>query len=247
MFDGWMDESQPEAAWPNIAILTERDGARAAAMVAIRDAVRDHFYGADILGRLGFAKAARVLRENLPIAKRMRSADLGEMFATEYVIHRTEFDVPLKRLRYKDDRDMALRGTDVIAIRRHEGTIRVLKLEAKSRAALPSSVVGEACESLVGDECRPKPATLAFMARMLRYAGRDDEAREIEDLQTRSFKNEDIVHAVFVFCGNNPLKRLKKHADPKPPVADRRFVGMRVVDHQEFIASVFAMFDAPND
>ena len=244
MFDGWMEETRPVTELQNIVVLTEREGARATAMAAIQSAIRDHFYAADILDRMDFVEAARIVRDTLPTDKRVRSGDLGELFATEYVSQRTGFRVPLKRLRYKDDRNTALRGNDVVAIKRENGRVQVLKLEAKSREALQSEVVREACEALSQDDSRPKPSTLAFIARMLRLDNRDDEAREIEDLQTRAIRNEDITHAIFTFCGNDPVPALRAHAEPAPPISDRRFVGMRIADHQAFVASIFAMFDA---
>src|SRR5688500_17243241 len=114
MFDNWLDETRPDPTLPNIALLTERPGARANAMAAIRDAVHDNYFGSDVLERMGFEKAALIVKESLPTAKKVQSGDLGELFATEYVEQRTEFRVALRRLRYKDDRDMPLRGDDVI-------------------------------------------------------------------------------------------------------------------------------------
>ena len=136
-------------------------------MAAIHETVRDHFYGAEFLARMDYQKAAEAVQEALPAAKRIRSGDLAEMFATEYVSNRTEFRIPLKRLRYKDDRELALRGTDIIGLRDADGRHAVLKGEVKSRADLQAGPITEACDSLAANDARPKPATLAFMSRML--------------------------------------------------------------------------------
>ncbi|MEX2172562.1 MAG: Hachiman antiphage defense system protein HamA [Pirellulales bacterium] len=245
--DHWVIETQPLPALRNVATLTERDGARDTAIAGIHAALRDHLYGADVLDQMDFPAAAQVVRDALPTEKKIRSGDLGEIFATEYVIGRTDFAVPLKRLRYKDDREMAMRGTDVVGLRYVNGRPHVLKLEAKSREVLRQAVIGEACDSLVEHDCRPKPATLAFIARVLRREGRDGDAASFEDLQARQPRYDEIAHMVFVFSGNDPVPALSAHAGPRGPVQDRRFVGMKIPDHQTFIAFVFDSLDAADN
>jgi hypothetical protein len=214
------------------------------ALERVNAAIRDHFYGADLLAEMGFTESAQAVRDALPTTKMIRSGDLGEIFATEYVVGRTEFIVPLKRLRYKDDRDMAMRGTDVVGLRRADGRSHVLKVEAKSRETIQEPVVAEACDTLVQHDCRPKPATIAFTARMLRREGRDDDAEAFEDLQARQPRYDEMSHLVFVLSGNDPVPALRAHAGPREPIRDRRFVGMRIADHQAFIQTVFGVANA---
>ena len=84
----------------------------------------------------GYKKAAHVVKNRLPTGKAIRSGDLGEILATEYVDQETNSRVPIKRLRYKDDQQMAMRGDDVIAVRPGPKRMtQVLKVEAKSRGA----------------------------------------------------------------------------------------------------------------
>ena len=61
--------------------------------------------------------------------------------------------LPIKRLRWKDHRNMAMRGDDVIAILQDAQTQRLhfLKTEAKSRAALTAQVLTEARAGLDKD------------------------------------------------------------------------------------------------
>ena len=47
----------------------------------------------------------------------MRSGDLGEIYATEWIdSSERRLRAPIKRLRWKDHRNMAMRGDDVIGI-----------------------------------------------------------------------------------------------------------------------------------
>ena len=50
----------------------------------------------------------------MPQTSRSRSGDLGEILATELVEEEIGLRVPVRRLRYKDGRNMAMRGDDFI-------------------------------------------------------------------------------------------------------------------------------------
>jgi hypothetical protein len=71
----------------------------------------------DRIARLGYAKAAQVLKVMLPTTKRARSGHLGEILTTESVPALLRpFKVPIKRLRWADGRESALRGEDLIGL-----------------------------------------------------------------------------------------------------------------------------------
>ena len=62
-------------------------------------------------------KCISTLQGNLPASKKGRSGDIGEILATEFVNRELDFKVPIFRLRWRDDREMALRGDDILAVR----------------------------------------------------------------------------------------------------------------------------------
>ncbi len=102
-----------------------------------------------VLRQLGKIAAAELVSEKLPTTKGIRSGDLGEIIATEYIEENTHYHIPIKRLRWKDHRNMALRGDDVIGMCFDEaGTLNFLKTEAKSRVNLAPSVLIEARTAL---------------------------------------------------------------------------------------------------
>lgn len=226
-----------------LTILTERPDARDRVMATLCALVRDHLIGAEVLERLGFQRAAAETRRQLPTSKRIRSGDLAEILATEYVRGRTEFTVALKRLRFKDDRNMSMRGDDIIAVRREGGRVKVLKGEVKSRANLHGGTVDEACAMLTSHDHRPKPASLAALTRILRQLNQDEMADLIERVQTRIVRHDDVTHFLFTMSGNDPERALRDRAGPRPPIDDRRVVGLRIEDHQAFIEGVFERLD----
>ena len=99
---------------------TERDGGRTAIAGDLTDTLRSHCDELDRIAEdireLGFAGASAILAERFPRTARARSGELGEIRATELVEEELGFEVPVRRLRYKDGREMALRGDDFIGV-----------------------------------------------------------------------------------------------------------------------------------
>lgn len=239
--DGWLIGEQPNPKVPNLWVFKENDGARPATLPAVCEAVLEHLVGLRIVGKIGgYKKAAKIIENRLPTRKKIRSGDLGEILASEYVQQKTTYRIPIRRLRYKDDREMSMRGDDVIAVRAGpRQTTQVLKVEAKSRAALQTDTIEEASAALLKDSARPNPRTLGFISMRLRELGRHVEAKLIERLQQRDIREQDIEHLLFTFSGNDPGNLLGPHAKTPKKNIPRHLVGIVIPDHQKFISLVF--------
>ena len=194
----WMDLSEPIAGQP-LVLLEERDGARKLVAAAFDEAVKDHLAGLSIIHRISsYKKSLAFIRNKMPRPIKVRSGDCGEILATEYIEQLTEYKVPIKRLRWKDDRDTAMRGDDVIALRKAKTRWHVLKAESKSRASLTPSVVQQAINGLARHNGRPNPSSLAFISARLRELGRDAEADMFDELQERTpQKRRDRTPGVY--------------------------------------------------
>ena len=64
--------------------------------------------------RLGYEVAGEILSAAMPQTAKGRSGDLGEILASELVEEEIGLRIPVRRLRYKDGRNMAMRGDDFI-------------------------------------------------------------------------------------------------------------------------------------
>ena len=191
---------------------------------------------------LGKAAVADLLRVKLPRGKRIRSGDLGEILATEYIDERTRYVVPIKRLRWKDHREVSMRGDDVIGIYAtgNDGSLRFLKAEAKSRASLSDRAVSEARESLDCNDGLPSPHALSFVADRLLELGDDVIADAIIRAQLATgVQQSQVEHLMFTFTGNVPdhylVASLRAYEQRIPQMA----VGLRITEHQAFIKEVF--------
>jgi hypothetical protein len=245
-FSDWCVEEHEEVGGHALRMLTVADGCHDTARDLAVSVVPEHYASTEKLSRifekLGKEAVANFLRTNLPTKTSLRSGDLGEILATEYIDERTEFSTPVKRLRWKDHREMAMRGDDVIGIiLPGEGERpRFLKVEAKSEASLKTRTVEKARDSLDGDNGLPSSHALSFMSQRLFEMGRKELADAIDYAQLKDgIVVGQVKHMAFVFSGNNPGAFLRADLENYGGPIRQQSVGLRINDHQEFIANVF--------
>jgi hypothetical protein len=243
--DKWLTGKTSDVGRHALLLLMECDGARAKIMGRLREIVRSHYVAPEAaakrLADLGAPQTAALLREHLPTSKKARSGDLGEILATEIAEYRLAYAVPVRRLRWKDGRDMSLRGDDIVGLARGaKNKLHFLKGESKSRAALATAVLDEAAEALDRDRGRPSRHSVLFVADRLREQGKDDLAKELEEAVLQSFRGCTVEHLIFVLTGSNPESLMSEHLKACAKRRRRRHgVGVRIKDHGEFIDELF--------
>ena len=238
MFDLWFETAESDSG--EVRVLNERKGGRKSVFESVIATVADHLVDLEVIESMGgFKKSAEFIRSRLPEGKKSRSGDLGEILATEFVTQKSKFAVPLKSLRYKDDRNLAMRGDDVLGFREAKTRIKVLKVEAKSRAKLSPSVIKEARDGLAKHRGRPNPGTLGFIEYILRKEMRVAEAELVSRLQRDTIRARDIKHLVFTLSGNDPTSYLEKHTNAVQEGVGLTLCGCRVLGHGEFVKSIF--------
>jgi hypothetical protein len=135
-------------------------------------AVPRHYVSADeiaaVLRELGKPEAAAVLSGKLPVNNRTRSGELGEILGTQYAARELGYRM-IARLRWKDSRDMPMRGDDLLGVHMvDDDKLEFLKGEAKSRASLSTSTLDEAETALLSEHGLPTPHALMSVAARLR-------------------------------------------------------------------------------
>jgi hypothetical protein len=215
------------------------------AIEKLRQIVREHYIAPETtakrLAALGAPRTAALFKEHLPTSKTSRSGDIGEILATEVAESRLAYEVPIRRLRWKDGRDMALRGDDIIGLLHgKKNRLQILKGESKSRAKLASTVIDEASDALSRDRGRPTRHSVLFVAERLREQSKDDLAKELEDAVLESFRECSVEHLLFVLTGTDPKNLLSNHLKLCAKKKHRRHtVGVRIKEHAKFIYELF--------
>lgn len=195
------------------------------------------------LARLGKPEAAALIQGKLPTTKQIRSGDIGEIYATEWIdAHSGGYRAPIKRLRWKDHRNMAMRGDDVIGIFQDPQTQRLhfLKTEAKSRVVLTAQVLTEARAGLDKDGGLPSAHALSFISARLLELNQQPLADAIDDaLLKHGIPPQNVSHLLFTFSGNAPDALLAASLQAYPGPISQRGVGLRVDGHADFIGAVY--------
>lgn len=244
-FDKWCTVVTSQVDGRELKVLTAEAGKIDLAVKVVSEVLPDQYTSedrlADLMKKLGKEKTAKFIETLLPTSKSVRSGDLGEVLGVTYLAEFTEFKLHVKRLRWKDHRNMAMRGEDVLAFAvNDEGNLLVLKGEAKSRKTLNATTIKNARKALEANSGRPSAHAMAFTAT--RYfeisdkvmADLLDQAQLVEQLpQSR------VTHMIFILSGNDPTKQLTNDLLGYQGAIKQISVGIVVDTHQEFILSVF--------
>lgn len=250
LYKQWCIATKEKNGRKQYLTFVERDGGREEVHDALVETVRSHYERleriAEDVTRLGYAAAAEILRAQLPQTPKARSGDLGEILATELVEEEIGLRVPVRRLRYKDGRNMALRGDDFIGAGYgpgDENELWLLKGEAKSNKALGKPTIAKARQVLNRDSGRCTPDSLLFVANRLLESGNEDDVnlgRAIRDeVGLKALRPGRIDHMLFTMSGNAPPSALKEDLDAASTNRDQYAVNLRIEDHQAFIKGVF--------
>ena len=247
LFGRWCDREEQDVNGHGLVSLSESDEGRERVFDRLTEVVRAHYDDpdsiADDIEELGYEGAAEILREQLPETASAKSGDMGEILATEFVNEETDFVIPILRLRFKDGRNMALRGDDLIGIQEDDEELLYLKGEVKSRQNLTKGVVAEARKALNKWNGRPSAHSLIYVAkRLLESADGDDKAlgRKIRNATTRdSMPDDRIQHLIFVLCGNDGSEHVTGELDDYDGTIDQLSVCFRIEDHGDFIAALY--------
>jgi hypothetical protein len=216
-----------------------------AAVVAVAKVLPGHYASetriAQLLADLGKPAAAKYVKDKLPTSPTLRSGELGEILAASYVDDYSDYSAPVRKLRWKDHRNMAMRGDDILGVRTDAAQeIKFLKGEAKSRKSLDAATINEAAAALKATRNRPTPHALAFLADRLNELGETALSDLILKHQLKlGIKLKQVTHFMFMFSGNDPIPLLKASLTAYKGKVRQHVVGLHVPDHQKFIKRVY--------
>jgi hypothetical protein len=247
LFSDWCESDRQEDKRKRLWKFTEKANARGKIRAALCETVRSHYDAseriAEDLESLGYKVAAQILRERMPRSKKARSGEMGEILATELVEEELGFNVPVRRLRYKDGREMALRGDDFIGVAYDkDDNLWLLKGEAKSRNVLAKGTIVKARASLNRDNGRCTPSSLLFVAdRLLEREGKEaDLGRAIrKEVGLKTLRPARIDHVLFTLSGNAPPQALEDDLENAEIGRRHCVINVRIEDHQAFIADIY--------
>lgn len=249
LYERWCVPTKAEDKRKHFWTYAEKDGGRDQIRSDLAETIRSHYDRleriAEDVKRLGYEVAGEILSAAMPQTTKGRSGDLGEILAAEFVEEEIGLRIPVRRLRYKDGRNMAMRGDDFIGAA-YDGAgekLWLLKGEAKSNKVLGKATVTSARKVLDRDNGRCTPDSLLFVAnRLLESDDLDDNVlgRSLRDeVGLKSLRADRIDHMLFTVSGNGPHPSLKVDLDAAGTNRDQYVVNVHVEDHQNFIAAIY--------
>lgn len=249
LYEDWCDQDGEEAGSKRYVTLTEKDDGRDAVIVELTETVRSHYERldriADDIDHLGYEAAATILRELLPTTTKMRAGELGEILASEFAQEILEFEVPIRRIRFKDGREVPMRGDDFIGVRQcvDDGGLWLLKGEAKSRRKLIKATITDARRALNRHDGRCTPISLIFVASRLMDSDDADQAALGRLIRNEVGKNalarNRIDHALFTLSGNGPIAALDEDYQNAEAGRGCAVANLHIDDYADFIADVY--------
>ena len=246
-FNDWCDSADTPLGNHHVRVMTGRPADAATGIQVTATAVPAHYAAeeriAAALARLGKVAAAQMITNLLPQTPQIRSGDLGEIYATEWIDAHSGYRAPIKRLRWKDHRNMAMRGDDVIGMLLDPATqrLRFLKTEAKSRIDLRAQTLEEARTGLDKDGGLPSSHALSFISARLMELGTDAPLVDAIDeaLYRHGIPPESVKHLLFTFSGNSPQALLTQALQAYPGPIGQWGVGLHVDGHAAFVGAVY--------
>ena len=247
LFDTWLDAIEETDGRKILWRATEAENKREEILSELTIRTRSHYVSdediATFLDVLNYHEAAEVVRENYPTGATGRSGDLGEILCAEMIEEWCSFNVPIRKLRYKDHRDQAMRGEDVIGIQHDDqGRLCLLKAEAKSAQSLSAATVNEARNGLEANSGRPTSHAMAYVARRLIEQGDDCEALGKEILQEsvrRAVPKTRVTHCLFTVTGNAAAEMIDNDFAGADGGRDQYIAHIRIPFHGEFVEEVY--------
>ncbi|MCA3712786.1 MAG: DUF1837 domain-containing protein [Phenylobacterium sp.] len=253
MFDQWCDTTVQQNGLKRYITIVEKPGGRANIKDALTETVRGHYDDLERIAEdceaLGYEGAAAILKELLPTGVRARAGDLGEILASELTVEQLKFDVPVRRMRFKDGREVPMRGDDFIGVNyaADDGGLWLLKGESKSRRTLGKATITQARNALRRDDGRCTPSSLLFIANRLLEGNdeRKDLGRRIRnEVGSRALAKNRIDHALFTMSGNGPIPALVTDYNDAEAGRNHAVINLHIADYTDFISEVF---DAAGD
>lgn len=246
-FDTWLDASEETDPRKTLWRATEAANQRKNALSELVVRARSHYVKdeeiATFLDTLGYDGAAEVIRTNYLEGPTCRSGDLGEVLCAEVIEEWCDFEVPIRKLRYKDHRDQAMRGEDVIGVESAAGgQLRLLKAEAKSAQALSTGTVQSAREGLEANSGRPTAHSLIYLARSLIDMGgaKTDLGKKILiETVSNAVPKSRIIHCLFTITGNPAVEMLDDDFINADGTREQYIIHIQIPDHAQFVEQIF--------
>jgi hypothetical protein len=194
-----------------------------------------------VLQDLGHAGAAQFFSSELPRSERTRKGNFGEVVASDYLVQRQGYSMPVLKLRFRDHANLPMRGEDIVAFRLNANRQidAVIVGEAKCLVRYEGRTIEDA-HARLSSAFHPRPLTMSMLSEILYERGDDELASEIDrvshTLARSSFRRE---HWLFLINERQPETVFSTLDDFDEVLPDLHCVGVILADLTSFVNGLF--------
>ncbi|MDL1871192.1 DUF1837 domain-containing protein [Deltaproteobacteria bacterium PRO3] len=245
-FDAHWLEAGVSITYPDLRHhpMREISGSRPRIRDSLSRAIVDHHVHrqrvADRLQALGHVGAAAFFRTELPRDDRTRKGNFGEVVASEHLIQRYGYAMPVFKLRYRDS-NLAMRGEDIVAFKidNQQRITCVIIGEAKTVTTYNADTVHRAHERL-HKAYHPRPMTLGMLAEILYMNGSSALASQIDDIAIHLAKDDfPRENWIFLICQDCPVEPFACLNGNGNIIPDLHCVNLSLSDLTNFVNHLF--------
>ena len=249
IYNDWLENHDTKLKNKHLWLFTEKQLGRVKIQDRLAEAIRSHYLNTERIAKyikeLKFKRVAKRIEKKLPKNENVRKGDLGEILAMVLVEEKLDMEVPIKRLRFKDGRDVPIRGDDIIGVKRDEqdNLLTLLKGEAKSGVSIDRGVVRAARTQLNSNDGKCSDHTLYTIVDLLDHKGSpaDEQLSEKIDASISEEIQVRTDHLLFTLSGNEPYKSLQNDFNKVDNERKHFIANVRVHDHESFIQEMFEL------
>ena len=243
----WLAEDHTKPSYNRLKHhpLKEKEGSRDRIRDFLSQAIFDHHFHrqrvADRLEALGHEEAARFFASELPRDNKTRKGNFGEVVASENLIQRQGYLMPVFKIRFRDSHDLPMRGEDIVAfeIDAENRIKRIIIGEAKATLKYSKSTVTKALERL-NKAYHPRPMTLSMLAEILYETGNEILGRDVDrvsyELMSRNFPRDNWI---FLINQKQPYDVFGCIEDNEDVIPNLHCASLKLKDMTEFVNDLF--------
>jgi len=133
------------------------------------DAKNDPEILSDVARIIGWEKVAEYVKRRSPKKDKIKKGDFGEALINYILSNHFNYDIPVRKLRYKLSSDQSLPATDSLALKIvDEKIIEICYVESKTPTVYTTSVMKNAYEQLQNDYDKVIPDIIMFTLEIIK-------------------------------------------------------------------------------
>ena len=249
-FSKWCELTKESVGGHDLRVMTGRNAAREDGIQATVAVIPKHYFKEGYLESVACAfdaldksEVSDFIRTSLPQKLEMRHGDIGEIYTVEWI---NEFGpgyhVPIYRLRWKDESQMAMRGIDVVGIHADPttGDMKFIKAEAKCHECLKPQALKDAHSALDKNNGKLPEEALSYISRRLFDDGNIPLSKAfLQAAAKKKIGSQSVQHLIFTFSENSPKRPITTFLKDYDGSFKLLIVGLQVTNFAAFIKEIY--------